>query len=411
MPERCITKSALVGLLVATVGCGQANSGTPSVSPMAACPRNGVVVAEARDVERDAEGVSYSVFGEYPTREADWVRAGAVLGLLEDVWATTTKKCSALPSETTDAIDAALSTLDTAIPAQDQQSAAYAGNDVHLAMTGLFQYFNPETPVEIVRMDATFLRAGIDAHFGDWSAYADDLASLQTDWAALKAAAEAKAPTCHRVAGTESVVGDVDDTLAAMGGAGGSDAVTIEREADAGLLEVDILELLFDCPVDGVAPSSGLGSQCSAKNDCQSGEVCDLANAGGRCAPDPTSTNVGASCATTIDCGNDPRDACNNEAGDGYPGGYCTMEPCNDVQVCSPGATCVSQPFETPACMQSCTTDSDCRVGEGYVCQLFPSSPPSGFGPSDHACSFPCGKDEDCTTPLKCGVPSGKCVP
>ena len=139
--------------------------------------------------------------------------------------------------------------------------------------------------------------------------------------------------------------------------------------------------------------------------------MCDPANSRGRCAPDPSTTNVGEPCATTIDCGTDSRDACNNEAGDGYPGGYCAMEPCNDVQVCSPGATCVSLPFETPACLKSCDVDADCRTKEGYVCQLFLSTPPSGFGPTDHACAFSCLKDQNCTSPLKCDVSSGKCTP
>ncbi len=370
------------------------------------------MVAEARDVERDAEGVSYSVFGEYPKREPNWTRAGAVLSLLKEVWAATNTKCDALPAQVVSSIDTALATLDTAIPAQDQETAARAANDVHLQMTGLFSYFRPDIPVEIVRMDATFLRTGIDSHFAAWDDFTTDLASLEADWATVKAAAKAKVGTCHRVGGSQTVVGDLDQSLANMTTAAtASDVATAETESDAGLLEVDILELLFDCPPDDVAPASGLGATCGKDADCSATEVCDLANAGGRCAPDPATTRVGESCATTIDCGGDSRGACNNEAGDGYPGGYCGMEPCNDVQVCSPGATCVSQPFETPACYKSCETDDDCRKKEGYVCQLFPSTPPSGFGPTDHACAFPCAKDADCTSPLKCDVASSKCTP
>ncbi len=408
-----MTRLGIVATLT-LVACACSNSGNTGTNKAAAtaCPREGVVLAEARDVERDAEGVSYSVFGEYPKREPAWARAGAVLSLLEDVWGATNKKCDALPTKVGSSIDAALSTLDTAIPAQDQETAARAANDVHLQMTALFGYFRPDIPVEIVRMDATFLRTGIDSHFGAWDDFATDLDSLKTDWATVKAAAEAKVGTCHRVGGSQTVVGDLDQSLDNMAtAAGASDVATAETESDAGLLEVDILELLFDCPPDGSPPRSGLGSTCGGDADCGADEVCDLANAGGRCAPDPATTNVGEPCATTIDCGGDSRGACNNEAGDGYPGGYCTMEPCNDVQVCSPGATCVSLPFETPACLKTCETDDDCRKKEGYVCQLFPSTPPSGFGPTDHACAFSCAKDEDCTTPLKCDVASGKCTP
>ena len=185
------------------------------------------------------------------------------------------------------------------------------------------------------------------------------------------------------------------------------DVALAQAESDAGLLEVDIIELLFDCPPDGAPPSTGLGAPCASNGDCDAGQVCDLDNAGGRCAPDPATTNVGAPCTSTTDCGSYERNACNNEVGDGYPGGYCSLEPCDDVQVCPPGGTCVAVPFETPACMQSCAADSDCRVDEGYVCQLFPTTPPNGFGPSDHPCAFACSDDEECTPPLKCDVASG----
>ena len=307
------------------------------------------------------------------------------------------------------AVGGAIAKLETALPAQDQRAAAYAANDIHLQMAPLFEFFHPDTPIQVVRMDATFLRIGLDAWFADWGSYDQDLASLESDWAELKATASAKVPSCHRVAGTQSVVGDLDDTLSRLGA--GHDVDTAQLESEAGLLEVDILELLFDCPADGETPQSGLGAPCAADDQCDSGQRCDLANAGGRCAPDPALTHVGAPCTTTVDCGSDSRSACNNQVGDGYPGGYCTMEPCDDVQVCSPGATCVAVPFETPACFKSCAIDSDCRAADGYVCQLFPTRPPIGFGPSDHACGFACQKDEDCTSPLACDVASGKCQP
>ena len=99
------------------------------------------------------------------------------------------------------------------------------------------------------------------------------------------------------------------------------------------------------------------------------------------------------------------------EAGDNYPGGYCGMEPCDDIHVCAPGGTCVSQPHETPGCFKACAADADCRTKEGYVCQLYPTAPPAGFGPSDRACGFPCKDDAGCTSPLKCAAATGKCTP
>lgn len=377
-----------------------------------ACPRDGVVLAAMRDVERDAEGVSYASFGPLPDHVADLGRATGVLSLLKQVWQTSTAACPDLPADAVSAVNDAISALDGAIAQKDPQAAAYAANDIHLEMAPLFDFFRPDAPVEIVRMDATFLRIGLDAWFGDWAGFDADLSSLEADWSVLKAAATARVPTCHRVAGTQSVVGDIDATLANLATArAAKDVATAQVESDAGLLEVDILELLFDCPPDGVTPSSGLGAPCTNDTNCDAGQTCDLANAGGRCAPDPKSTNVGAPCITTVDCGTYERDACNNEVGDGYPGGYCVLEPCDDVQVCPAGATCVAMPFETPACMKSCTDDGDCRTADGYICQGFPTTPPLGFGPSDHACAFPCTSDEQCTSPLTCEVSSGRCIP
>jgi hypothetical protein len=77
--------------------------------------------------------------------------------------------------------------------------------------------------------------------------------------------------------------------------------------------------------------------------------------------------------------------------------------------VCPPGATCVAIGPETPSCFQTCTTDSDCRMADGYVCQLFVTTPPDGFGPSANACAFKCARDSDCKAPLTCDVASGKC--
>ena len=71
----------------------------------------------------------------------------------------------------------------------------------------------------------------------------------------------------------------------------------------------------------------------------------------------------------------------------------------------------MAQPFETPAWFLACTADSDFRAADGYVCQQYPIVAPNGYGPSDHACGFACVTDEQCTSPLKCDVASGKCNP
>ena len=372
----------------------------------------GVVSSDMRDVERDAEGLVSTTFGTAMDRTPAWDRAGAVLSLLQIVWNRAKQANPGFPAAQVSAVDAAVATLVTAIPAHDQRAAAYASNAIGLAMPELFDYFHPDAPQGVIRMDAVFRQVGIDGHFGDLAAVRADVASLRSDWGTVRDAVATRAPTCHRVGGTTTVSDDINQSLTALDAAiAAMDVPTIEIQSDNGALEIDTLELLFDCPPDGAAPPSGIGAPCTTNANCGTdGLVCDTANAGGRCAP-PPSNRIGTACTSTIDCGTDPREACATEAGDNYPGGYCTMEPCNDVDVCPPGGTCVALGGEIPACFHACATDADCRGADHYVCQLFVTTPPRGFGPSDHACAFACTRDADCQSPLTCDIASGRCRP
>lgn len=386
---------------------------------LAACSSDshGVVPPDLRDVERAGEGLVSATFGTYPDRAADWPRATQVLSLLESVWMRSKAATPSLPKAQVDQVDQAIAQLHVAIPAMNQRDATYAANAVGLAVPALFQHFHPDAPQEVVRLDAVFRQIGLDAHFGDWTGAAADLASMRTDWDHTKLTVGQRVPTCHRVGGTATVAGDIDASLGNLAtSVAAKDVMASEVESENGALEIDTLELLFDCPPDGVTPSHGLGAACQKDADCDAGQVCDLANGGGKCAPDPANAAIGTRCATTVDCGMDSRAACQTEAGDGYPGGYCFMEPCDDVQTCPPGATCVALGGESPGCFKTCSTDADCvrqpaNASEHYVCQLFSTTPPTGFGPSNMACSFPCARDSDCNAPLTCDVPTGKCNP
>lgn len=406
-PNRLLNRGTLGWTLLAVAATASSCSSST--------PAKGEVPADLRDVERNGEGLVNTTFGDTPTGHvADWARAQGVLVLLKQVWGSGKQANPKLPSQQVKMLDDAITALDQAIPAMDQKTAALAANQVGLAVPELFDYFHPDAPIGVVRMDAVFRQVGLDAHFGDLAGVRNDLAILTSDWTQTKGPVSAKAPTCHRVGGTATVVPDIDDSLSRLAQAlPGPNLAAIQTVSDEGALEIDTLELLFDCPPDGVAPKSGLGSPCTAANAatiCGSGLVCDPTNAGGKCAPDG-SNKIGTACTSTNDCGIDSRSACQTEAGDGYKGGYCFMEPCDDIKVCPPGGTCVALGGETPGCFKTCAVDDDCRKSEGYVCQLFVTKPPIGFGPSDHACAFPCMRDGDCQLPLKCDVAMGKCTP
>ena len=413
---------------VAVLGCGGGNGnngggGTPDMAGGGtdSCPRMGVVPADLRDVERAGEGLVSTTFGSAADRTPAWDRAATVNSILKQVWSRTKTACPGLPTMASKMVDDAIVTLDSAITAKDQKKAVYAANSVGLACPDLFDYFHPDAPKEIIRMDAVYRQVGVDAHFGDMTASKADTASLRADWTNAKGAVNAKTPMCHRVSGTDTVAVDIETSLGKLDTAyAANDTPAVEVESDKGALEIDTLELLFDCPPDSVTPAHGVGAACGPTMACDSGLECDTAwgtGGSGKCAPSSTN-KIGTACMSTQDCGTDSRSACNTQAGDQYPGGYCFMEPCNDVDICPKGATCVAIGGELPGCYKSCLADSDCRASEGYVCQLFTTMQPKGFGPTDKACAFPCKSDSECQLPLKCPVPfvagnpqSGKCSP
>src|SRR5262249_35090718 len=151
----------------------------------------------------------------------------------------------------------------------------------------LFDYFHSDAPIGVVRMDAVFRQVGLDAHFADAAGVSTDIQSLTNDWSATKQPVQSKVPLCHRVGGTATVAMDIDDSLSVMSGAQANDLPGVEHESENGATEIDTLELLFDCPSGVAAPASGSGSTCTSNSPCDSGQVCDTANNGGRCAPDP----------------------------------------------------------------------------------------------------------------------------
>ncbi len=408
MSRRPFLLIAFGAACAAAAACG---SKAQPVDNNTGAPNHGVVPADLRDVERDGEGLVNTTFGSSPDRKPDWVSAASVFSVLKIVWGRAKSAYPGLPAVGVKAMDDAIAKLGPALAAKDQKTAANAANAIGLAVPALFSYFDPAVN-EVVTMDAVFRQVGLDAHFGAWDAAAADLASMKASWAKLKDGVGTRAPKCHRVSGTATVSGDVDASLANLAASiPKKDGAATEAESDNGALEIDIVELLFDCPPDGAPPATGIGAVCKQTSDCSQGQACDPAN--GKCAPDSTTAKIGTPCTTTVDCGTDPRSACLTAAGDGWPGGYCGMEPCNDVEVCPVGATCVSEPHETPGCHKSCKQDSDCRGADGYVCQLYLTNPPGGFGPETQGCGFKCKDDSTCNKDmaktLHCDVTSGHC--
>lgn len=110
---------------------------------------------------------------------------------------------------------------------------------------------------------------------------------------------------------------------------------------------------------------------------------------------------IGDSCSTNVDCNQDGTRDCDLS----QPGGYCTVNGC-DEKSCPSEAVCI-RIFPYEVSRPACQYDSDarfCPAGTG-VCQ------------PDNACA--CGQDSDCTSDGLCvpdvprvpDVPNGYCVP
>jgi hypothetical protein len=130
------------------------------------------------------------------------------------------------------------------------------------------------------------------------------------------------------------------------------------------------------------------------------------------CKLDGTTAHVGEACTVKnpVDpaCGTDVNVSCNTEADDGFPGGYCSLEPCTDV-LCPVGSSCalLGPAAQDPACWRNCTTNTDCRTN--YVCADVDTRYRSGA--SHKICylaTFGCLTNDDCpSVKPTCVIPDG----
>jgi len=127
--------------------------------------------------------------------------------------------------------------------------------------------------------------------------------------------------------------------------------------------------------------------------------ACPFATAepGGSCAD-----GVGAACTDDSDCG--ALGVCRQTLGDrALPGGYCAKRAdCTSARlVGGPGFDELDALFAAP-----CTHDADCRVGEGYVCELLRGYVRACLPPAAPICDVtvgaPCSDDDDCGADGRC---------
>jgi hypothetical protein len=102
--------------------------------------------------------------------------------------------------------------------------------------------------------------------------------------------------------------------------------------------------------------------------------------------------DIGDPCTTNVDCAQDGSRDCDQS----QPGGYCTINGCDELS-CPSGSACIRIfPYEAPGA--SCATDADCPADQ--LCL------PDGFcvprASERRYCEKTCGSDGDCRGEYTC---------
>jgi len=114
---------------------------------------------------------------------------------------------------------------------------------------------------------------------------------------------------------------------------------------------------------------------------------------------------IGKKCQLSTDCRNEEitKGSCL-----AWSKGYCTLKDCGagGSATCPSGSVCMGIALDQPACAQTCESDADCRVGDGYACKLLPD-PSGALVRICHQVKTPGLPGDGCSTPADCAGPAG----
>jgi len=276
----------------------------------------------ARDVEAEGEGLVVTTSGPTRTARPDWTRSPRSL-TVENRWrAQAPARVAQGPSGD---VEQAIGELDNRDRRAGPKEAPRTPPMQRPGCAVLFRLLSLRRAAEIVRLDAIFRQVG-STPLWRWTAAQSDLASMQQDWHAKRTLSR-NAYHCSRVGGMPAVVDDIRSVAASHSAAvTAADLPSAEHESENGGERRCIRSTAFrlsawlSCAADGALV--GVQSRCRLR--LRPGVR--HRNSGGRLRPDP-SRHRSYRVHQQVDCGSYERAACTTEAGDNYPGGYCSLEP------------------------------------------------------------------------------------
>ena len=152
-------------------------------------------------------------------------------------------------------------------------------------------------------------------------------------------------------------------------------------------------------------------AECCMFDTCPSGQAC-FDNFQGfpldrpSCVPGDATAADGDPCAGIFDC-NESSLCRGSVTGIEFPGGQCWTAGCtvDDDATCNGGHCIAIDDYPTVGnhCVDTCTSDTDCRMTEGYIC-----FDPDGVGTAENYCRHPQAGDA-CTTAADCGGGAWTC--
>lgn len=141
---------------------------------------------------------------------------------------------------------------------------------------------------------------------------------------------------------------------------------------------------------------------CQSDGDCEAGRRCDTNS--GNCVQRGQVSTGGA-------CSNN--NSCNGGlciTADTFRGGYCSARCGNQFEGCEPGSQC-TELFGESVCLSSCSSDGDCRDGEGYKCrQIGTRKNQDGDDVAVRVCVPRCQSNDECEDGFHCDAGSGDCI-